>query len=80
MSEFEFATDRTIISTENNEYATGLRDENEAPVDLVEPYTVIDDIIPEAVHENGENPRPLYDENGNYRGRYGDYTTYVPDE
>ena len=60
----EFPTDRTVISTENNGFAGDERDENLIDEELLETEIPLDDRIPDAAHEDGENDRPVYDEEG----------------
>lgn len=60
----EFPNDRTVISTENNGFAGGERDENLIDEELLETEIPLDDRIPDAAHEDGENDRPVYDEEG----------------
>ena len=64
MKHFEFETDRVVDSTENNEYQQGLRDENLIEEDLMDTEIPFTDEIPDAVKENKEDDRPLYDEEG----------------
>lgn len=60
----EFPNNRTVISTENNGFAGGERDENLIDEELLETEIPLDDRIPDAAHEDGENDRPVYDEEG----------------
>ena len=60
----EFPNDRTVISTENNGFAGGERDENLIDEELLETEIPLDDRIPDAAHEDAENDRPVYDEEG----------------
>lgn len=64
MKHFEFETDRVIDSTENNEYVEGFRDENLIEENLLDTEIPFTDKIPDAVKENQEEDRPLYDEEG----------------
>ena len=54
----EFPNDRTVISTENNGFAGGERDENLIDEELLETEIPLDDRIPDAAHEDAENDRP----------------------
>ena len=63
MKDHEFA-DRTIDSTDNNEYADGDRDETLWDADIVDTEIPLDDAIPDALDEYNESPRPLYSEDG----------------
>lgn len=63
MEEFKIRGDRTINSTDTNEFATGLRDETLLAEDLVEEVS-LDDMIPRGVNESGLDDRPLYNESG----------------
>ena len=47
----EFPNDRTVISTENNGFAGGERDENLIDEELLETEIPLDDRIPDAAHE-----------------------------
>jgi len=60
----EFRNDRTVIATENNGFAGGERDENLIDEELLETEIPLDDRIPDAAHEDAENDRPVYDEEG----------------
>lgn len=64
MQEIKFPTDRTIDSTDTNEYADGQRDENFWEEDIVDTEIANSDIIPSAVDELGQTPRPEYEEDG----------------
>lgn len=64
MKSIEYDSDRTVDSTENNEYNEGLRDENLLEENLLDTEIPIDDEIPEALRETREKDRPLYDEDG----------------
>lgn len=67
MGEFKLRSDRRIDSTDTNEFANGMRDENLLAEDLVEDAVEdvsLDDEIPDAVNENRDEDRPLYDESG----------------
>lgn len=66
----EFPTDRTVISTENNGFAGNERDETFIDENLLETEIPLDDRIPGAAHEDAENDRPVYDEQG-YRNDPG---------
>ena len=63
MTDFKLPSDRTIDSTDNNEFATGLNDETLLAENLVD-IDPLDDMIPDAVNEAGEGDRPLYNESG----------------
>lgn len=56
-------SDRTVDSTDNNEFADGMRDETSIPDNLIEIIS-IDEEIPEALDEAQVGERPLYDEAG----------------
>ena len=60
----EFPTDRTVISTDNNGFAGNERDETLIYENLLETEIPLDDRIPDAAHEDAENDRPVYDEEG----------------
>lgn len=64
MKNLEYESDRTVDSTENNEYSEGLRDENLVDENLLDINTPVDDKIPYGVREIREGDRPLYDEEG----------------
>lgn len=67
MKEFKVPSDRTVDSTDNNEFAAGLRDETMLAEDAIENAlddVPLDDLIPGAIDETGEADRPLYDEMG----------------
>lgn len=68
MKHFEFETDRTIDSTENNEYVEGMRDENLVQENIWDSEIPFTDEIPEAVKEDQEDDRPLYNEEGYRKG------------
>jgi hypothetical protein len=55
--------DRHMLSTDNNEYANGLNDENEWEEDIVEYDVPLDDEADEFL-ENSDNARQLYNESG----------------
>lgn len=63
MGEYRLRGDRTIDSTDTNEFATDLRDETILPDDLIEEKP-LSDYIPDGVNEAGENARPIYNEMG----------------
>lgn len=63
MKELRLRPDRTIDSTDNNEFANGLRDETLLAEDMLEEIPV-DDRIPDGIDETGEGERPVYDEMG----------------
>ena len=48
----------------NNGFAGGERDENLIDEELLETEIPLDDRIPDAAHEDAENDRPVYDEEG----------------
>lgn len=60
----EFPSDRTVISTDNNGFAGNERDETLIDENLLETEIPLDDRIPDAAHEDAENDRPVYDEEG----------------
>lgn len=64
MGALEYTTDRQIISTDNNEFSDGDRDENLWDEDLTDTDIPTDDDIPDGVNESRERPRPEYDEEG----------------
>lgn len=57
-------SDRIVDSTDNNEYAEDMRDENLVGEDLWDSEIPEDDEIPDGIDELGEGERPLYDEEG----------------
>lgn len=57
-------TDRQVLSTDNNEFAEGLNDENLWEEDIVDVNVPIADDIPEGVDETGFADREPYNENG----------------
>lgn len=61
---FRLPPDRAIDSTDNNEYAGGERDETIWEDELIDVNIPIDDTISDAIDEEGEMERPIYDENG----------------
>ena len=64
MADYTLEADRTIDSTDNNEFATGLRDETMLAEEMVGGEIPLDDEIPESVDEAREGDRPLYNEMG----------------
>jgi len=72
MAILEFPDDRIVDSTDTNEYAEGLRDENLIEEDLIDTEVATEDRIPGAVNETAEGNRPLYDEEG-YRHPQSDF-------
>lgn len=64
MKTVRYDSDRTIDSTENNEYAEGYRDEILAGETIFGEQIPTDEFIPEGVNEDELGDRPLYDENG----------------
>lgn len=64
MTPFEFRSDRTVDSTDNNEYADGDRDETMWEEDIVDTDISVDDTIPGGLDETGEGQRPEYSEEG----------------
>lgn len=64
MSKLRFSSDRSINTTENNEYAEGYRDENLIEKDGIDSEIPLDDEIPDIVNESGEEDRPIYNEEG----------------
>lgn len=59
-----YDSDRTVDSTENNEYTEDFRDENLVDENLLDVDIPLDDRIPDGVNEERQNDRPLYDEEG----------------
>ena len=59
-----YDSDRTIDSTDNNEYAEGYRDEDIAGLEIVGEDIPASDYIPDGVNEDIFNDRPIYDESG----------------
>ena len=57
----EFPNDRTVISTENNGFAGGERDENLIDEELLETEIPLDDRIPDAAHEYAEHDHHVYE-------------------
>ena len=64
MKRVKFDTDRTVDSTENNEYTESNRDENLVDENIWDTDIPIDDEIPDGVDEDRMDDRPLYDEEG----------------
>lgn len=64
MKDINFPADRTIDSTDTNEYADGMRDENLWDEDIVDTRIAGTDLIPGAVDELEEGERPIYEEEG----------------
>ena len=64
MKPLRYDSDRTIDSTDNNEYAEGYRDEIIAGEEIVGEQIPLSDYIPDALNEDGGYDRPIYDENG----------------
>ncbi len=64
MNKIKFPTDRQILSTENNGYADGTRDESLWPKDLVDTEIPETDAVIEAYDEDGTEDREVYDEEG----------------
>lgn len=62
MEDLEFKTDRTVDSTDNNEYAGVMRDENLWDDDLIDTDVLISDRIPDEAGETRDADRPIYDE------------------
>ena len=60
----KYDSDRTIDSTDNNEYAEGFRDEDIAGLDIVGEEIPRSDYIPDGLNEDGQSDRPIYDESG----------------
>jgi hypothetical protein len=56
--------DRQIFSTDNNEYAEGLNDENLWEEEILDYDVPLDDEIGEYCSTLDEHRRPLYTENG----------------
>ena len=67
MEELKLPSDRRIDSTDTNEFANGMRDETLLAEDIYDDTATdvpLDDDIPDAVNENMEEERPLYNESG----------------
>lgn len=62
-------TDRQVLSTDNNEFAEGLNDENLWEEDIVDINIPIADDIPDGVDETGIADRDPYNENGYHEDR-----------
>ncbi|MDR1671201.1 MAG: hypothetical protein LBR57_01635 [Alistipes sp.] len=62
-------TDRRSLSTDTNEYATGLNDENEWEEDIVDYDIPIDDILDDYLAGETDDSRYLYNERGYMRDR-----------
>ncbi|MDR0907434.1 MAG: hypothetical protein LBM63_02315 [Rikenellaceae bacterium] len=56
--------DRQILSTDNNEYAEGLNDENLWEEDILDTDVPLDDDIGEFCSTLDEHHRPLYSDTG----------------
>lgn len=61
MSEIKIKTDRTIDSTDNNEFARDMRDETTITEDILERRS-IDEEISDALDKPHSGDRPLYEE------------------
>lgn len=61
---FELPSDRTVDSTDNNEYTEGDRDETLWDEELIDKDIPIADEIDDAINEDGEADRPIYNESG----------------
>ncbi len=70
MSTIEFKPDRQIISTDNNEFVDGDRDENLWDEDLANEEIPLDDNLPDELYETGRVPRPEFNEQ-EYRNHPG---------
>lgn len=64
MTPQDLRPDRQILSTDNNEYAEGLNDENLWEEDIVDTDVSEDDDIGDYFADPDQKKRPLYDENG----------------
>jgi len=64
MGKIEFPSDRAVISTDNNGFTGPDRDENLWEEDLIQTRIPIDDRIPDAINETGEQEREDYNEEG----------------
>lgn len=65
MTKIKLPSDHVVNSTDTNEYAEGMRDENLAEAYLYDVGNIpVDDYIPEGVDEMQEGERPIYDEEG----------------
>lgn len=64
MTKLKLPADHLVDSTDTNEYAEGLRDEDLAESYLYDTDVAVDDYIPDGVNENEDGDRPLYDEQG----------------
>ena len=69
MTIVKLPSDRVINSTDTNEYAEGFRDETLVDDSLVDVEIPLSDEIPEAINENQEGERPIYNEEGYRRDR-----------
>lgn len=65
----DIPADRQIFSTGNNEYATGLNDENEWQENIVDYDIPMDDEIADYFEDPDEAARPLYNETGYDKNR-----------
>lgn len=61
MSEIKIRSDRTIDSTDNNEFARDMRDETSITEDILERIS-IDEAISDALDKPHSGNRPLYEE------------------
>jgi len=64
MGKIALPTDRTILSTDNNDFAGSERDETFVDEDLQDTRIATDDRIPDGIDEIIEDARPVYDEQG----------------
>ncbi len=60
----DYSPDRHALSTDNNEFAEGVRDETRWDSDLVDIDIATDDVLSNTLDEDLRNDRPLYDEEG----------------
>lgn len=72
MARLRFSTDRRILSTENNGYAQGIRDENLWDKELIDTEIPAADIIPIKANEAGVKKRSVYNEPG-FKHQAGGY-------
>ena len=61
MNEIKIRSDRTVDSTDNNEFARDMRDETSIEADMLENLT-LDERISDAFDKPHSGPRPLYEE------------------
>ncbi len=61
--------DRRMMSTDNNEYAMGLNDENEWDENIMDYEVPLDDRLDDYLSEERDNENALYNESGFDRER-----------